>query len=97
MLTIVLSNRFWLDPLLESLSDRLGTSFEHWYDSDVYQRIQLTRPLTLEVLRELALKHVPELIEFGADAPDWREGWGGTLQLLIAYLIFHESERSPYA
>jgi uridine kinase/putative flippase GtrA len=97
VLSLTLSNKFWLDPLLDELTDRLGAGFEHQYLSDESQQIVFARPISVEGLREVTAALVPEFFELGIYRPDWCGGWNGLVQLVIAYLIFHESERFPNA
>lgn len=94
-LKVMISNRFYLDPLLDDISELYPHSVKHYYSGDDWQWIEFEHALTLDELVKIGEKHASGLQDFGLYAPAWCDGWEGLLQLIVAYTIFHDSTRFP--
>lgn len=94
-LRVMLANRFYLDPMLDDISELYPDTVKHYYSGDNWQVIEFDHPITLDEIEQIGEKHVSGLQDFGLYAPAWCGGWEGLLQLIVAYTIFHDSTRFP--
>lgn len=94
-LRVMLSNRFYLDPLLDGISDLYPQNVKHYYECENWQIIEFMDFLPFAAIEHIGEKYVSDIQDFGIYAPAWKGGWEGVQQIIVAYIIFHDGTRFP--